>query len=206
MKDRNSSQESVLSHTDNNANNTGSQDTKSLLKKARIVDISQAPAWLIDNAFLLKGYRVGFDRKRDLFRSLFMRHNELLNIWTHLIGGLISIAVLYYVILHMDNYLLVTKRMIFNEESTNHIQKVFSKQQLMMGESMEVVYDDKEFINTHEIHNKMDLVKECLSDITSNLLGECKEAIMSLKIFIDSHEDSLFNKVLEPFFETVGSV
>ena len=61
-----------------------------------------APEWLVDNEYILHGYRVDFSRGRDLFKSLLMRHNELLNIWTHLIGGLIFIALVVYVAFYFD--------------------------------------------------------------------------------------------------------
>lgn len=37
----------------------------------------------------MRGYRINFDSYSKLTRSLFMIHNETINIWTHLIGGLI---------------------------------------------------------------------------------------------------------------------
>lgn len=64
----------------------------------RIVSAKEAPEWMIDNYYLLTGYRVGFKTPARLLRTLFMKHNELLNIWTHLIGSLIFIGLFYYII------------------------------------------------------------------------------------------------------------
>ena len=47
--------------------------------KPMIVHQEHAPEWLVDNKYILHGYRVDFNRKRDLVWSLFMKHNELLN-------------------------------------------------------------------------------------------------------------------------------
>jgi len=41
---------------------------------------------MIDNEYVIHGYRIGFSSKRKLARSLFMLHNESVNVWTHLIG------------------------------------------------------------------------------------------------------------------------
>ena len=70
--------------------------------KPMIVHQDHAPEWLVDNKYILYGYRVDFSRKRDLLKSLFMKHNELLNIWTHLIGGIIFIILIFYIIFYFD--------------------------------------------------------------------------------------------------------
>ncbi len=86
----------------------GSTDSKELDPKAdlkkvpMIVHREQAPDWLIDNKYILYGYRVDFQRKRDLVKSLFMKHNELLNIWTHLLGGVFFILLVFYMIFYFD--------------------------------------------------------------------------------------------------------
>ena len=172
---------------------------KEVAKKARILDISQTPDWLVDNMFLLKGYRVGFERKRDIFKSLFMSHNELLNIWTHLLGGLIFLGVLIYVCLQLDSYLLLSKRLVFDEQSMNHIHKIFSEQELELGSKLD---------SNNESHfgflEQMGVMRECISDYSHNFISECKENISSLKEFIEVQEEKLFLNALKPFFEKVA--
>lgn len=89
--------------------------------KPKIVTREHAPEWMIDNKFLLRGYRVNFQKKRDLLKSLFMRHNELLNIWTHLIGGLVFVAFIIYMAFYFDlfNYLRSKLKDMFD---SHHIQ------------------------------------------------------------------------------------
>jgi len=67
----------------------------------KITHIHDTPEWLKDD-FLIKGYRVNYHRAVDLFKSLFHIHNETLNIWTHLIGGIIFIALTIYLALFFD--------------------------------------------------------------------------------------------------------
>jgi hypothetical protein len=50
---------------------------------------SDAPHYLRDNEHIIEGYRIGFDSPRKVIKSLFMVHNETVNIWTHLIGAVI---------------------------------------------------------------------------------------------------------------------
>lgn len=60
--------------------------------------IEEAPEWLIDNHFVLTGYRLGFSKVKDVLRSLFMIHNETTNIWSHLSGVLLFIMLMTYII------------------------------------------------------------------------------------------------------------
>lgn len=62
----------------------------------RIVNVEEAPPFLIDNKYLIRGYRKNFSRLPDIFRSLFMAHNETWNIWTHFSASLVLTWVLYY--------------------------------------------------------------------------------------------------------------
>ena len=64
--------------------------------KMQIVKIDEAPIWHLDNEYLMTGYRKNFTNLRKILRSGIMKHNELLNIWTHLIGAIIFIAIFVY--------------------------------------------------------------------------------------------------------------
>lgn len=61
----------------------------------------KAPGYLKDN-YITKGYRINFTKKKDVLKSLFMWHNELVNIWTHLIGAIIIISLIFYLWLNYD--------------------------------------------------------------------------------------------------------
>ena len=47
--------------------------------------IEQASAYMQDQ-YIRSGYRINFTRKRAVMKSLFMKHNETINVWTHLVG------------------------------------------------------------------------------------------------------------------------
>lgn len=49
------------------------------------------------------GYRSGFQKKRHIFKSIFMAHNETLNIWTHLLMALFFIALICWFYYYVDN-------------------------------------------------------------------------------------------------------
>lgn len=76
-------------------------------KKPKILTIEHAPEWLVDNKYIIYGYRVDFTKKRDLLKSLFMKHNELMNIWTHLIGGIVFVGLVFYTVYNYDIFSVI---------------------------------------------------------------------------------------------------
>lgn len=76
-------------------------------KKPKILTIEHAPDWLVDNKYIIYGYRVDFTKKTDLLKSLFMKHNELMNIWTHLIGGIVFVGLVFYTVYNYDIFSVI---------------------------------------------------------------------------------------------------
>lgn len=46
----------------------------------------EAPEFMVYNKHITRGYRINFNSYRKIFKSLFMIHNETINVWTHLLG------------------------------------------------------------------------------------------------------------------------
>lgn len=65
--------------------------------RRRCVRYHEVPLFLRDNEYLLKGYRTSATFW-DCVDSLFFRHNETFNIWSHLIGA----AIYLYLVLHIN--------------------------------------------------------------------------------------------------------
>ena len=66
-------------------------------KQKRTVHADEAPSWTIDNPHLISGYRNDCHNFLNCFLSLFRRHNETLNIWTHFLGALCFIILGFYI-------------------------------------------------------------------------------------------------------------
>lgn len=67
--------------------------------KIIIGTFEQAPDFLQDNEFIKKGYRINCNNVTKILKSLFMFHNETVNIWTHLLGFFLSIGLIIYTII-----------------------------------------------------------------------------------------------------------
>ncbi|CAK70374.1 unnamed protein product (macronuclear) [Paramecium tetraurelia] len=76
------------------------QETKEIKENIihdRIIGrIFKAPGYLQDQS-IKHGYRINFKNKKDVIKSKFMWHNELVNIWTYLIGAIIEIVYFFFV-------------------------------------------------------------------------------------------------------------
>jgi adiponectin receptor len=55
-----------------------------------------APAFLVDNEYILRGYRINFNTKKKICRSLFLLHNETVNVWSHIIGVFVFIGLMIW--------------------------------------------------------------------------------------------------------------
>lgn len=53
---------------------------------------------MVDNDHLHSGYRKNFHSKRKLVKSMCMKHNETMNIWTHFIGAIVFIFLIIFLI------------------------------------------------------------------------------------------------------------
>lgn len=52
--------------------------------------------WLVYNEYILHGYRVNFHSYPQLLKSVFQWHNETMNIWSHLLGVILFLALIIY--------------------------------------------------------------------------------------------------------------
>ena len=53
---------------------------------------------MLNNEHLSDGFRVNFKSKKNLVKTMCMKHNEITHIWTHLIGFLVFIAIMVLIV------------------------------------------------------------------------------------------------------------
>ena len=73
-----------------------------VVEKERIGAVDENHQFLYDNEYIHGGYRLYFNTSQKILKSLFLLHNETVNIWTHIFGGLLFICLLLYFIFSTD--------------------------------------------------------------------------------------------------------
>ncbi|CAI2363109.1 unnamed protein product [Moneuplotes crassus] len=110
--------------------------------KSIIGSIKEAPHFLLDNEHIHTEYRIGFDSPLKILKSLFMIHNESVNVWTHLIGVIIFIVFISYTAIKLGP----------NINSDIHLKVM---------EQFHSIYhlsDDISFCDGEEIHNSTEKI------------------------------------------------
>lgn len=62
----------------------------------RIVESYQTNKWLVYNPYIKFGYRTNYNTHKILLKSACSCHNETGNFWTHALGAIIFIGVVFY--------------------------------------------------------------------------------------------------------------
>ena len=102
--------------------------SSSEIKDFRVGSLHEAADYLKDSEYIRHGYRINFNSTRRIFRSLFMLHNESVNIWSHLIGAVIIVLIIIYTsfYIHANKDILpVNLHLNFTEinEEIRHVTK-----------------------------------------------------------------------------------
>lgn len=69
-----------------------------------IGSIWEIPEDIRDNLFILTGYRVGYKDVWKTSKTIFMWHNETMNVWTHLFGKVCAWITIIFVLINIPNY------------------------------------------------------------------------------------------------------
>ncbi|XP_057449647.1 heptahelical transmembrane protein 4-like isoform X2 [Lotus japonicus] len=93
---------------------------KRLWKKVKyqLVEYHSLPAFLRDNEYILGHYRSEWPMKQVLL-SIFTIHNETLNVWTHLIGFFLFLALTIYTAMQVPN--------VVDLDSLHHFPDILKK-------------------------------------------------------------------------------
>ena len=70
-----------------------------------------------DNEHITHGYRINFDSPRKIFKSLFMVHNESVNIWSHFLPALIICVAII-------SFALIVDHQEFSKDLSSYKQEI----------------------------------------------------------------------------------
>lgn len=159
-----------------------------------IVKITEAENWVVDNIYLLSGYRKNFNNVRKAFNSILIKHNELMNIWTHLIGAIIFIFIFFHLAasnnfkkFETTSFEIKLKKML--SSSKNFIQG-FKDDLDPFLTNMGSVIDS---MNTESLNSFLDKSKDKLND----LKNEYQKRLLEFKDQMEQHELNMIIKVEE---------
>ena len=117
--------DNTIKEVDSTTNIKEHSNASQVSKIPFIGTIEQAESYLQDNEDIHRGYRINYNDWRSVIVSLFECHNETVNVWTHLCGILMFIALICYILgpLKWNQYIPqhgLTKLLV-NEIESNEI-------------------------------------------------------------------------------------
>nr|CAD1837303.1 unnamed protein product [Ananas comosus var. bracteatus] len=123
--------------------------------KYQLVEYHSLPAYLKDNEYILRYYRSEWPLKQILL-SIFTIHNETLNVWTHLIGFFLFLALTIYTAMKVPK--------VVDFQSLQHLPDVLRKADLQKIQS-ELLACLPSLPHLSDLHKLKDELKTSLSSI-----------------------------------------
>lgn len=157
--------------------------------KVKVGKYEEAPKYLKDNEYIRNGYLINCHSYKLVLKSLFVWSNESVNVWTHLLGTVMSFVL--FVGVYFAVRTLVFKSL--TEKEFNKLKHSINSE--TMNFSLAVKEAHSSCLRKHNQNNCTlfeDIMKESnkfLSDLKSN-----NEAIQKVLKYIDNMED-LVNKL-----------
>ena len=143
---------------------------------------SEAPDYLKDNEYIKEGYLINCNSFDKVFRSILVCSNETINIWSHLIGCIISILL----ILFITFFIKTGKRKEIS-------QTEYEDMKLKLNEIINPLINDlnktgkenNNYINISQVLNKIKTNSENLIDN----YGSKSKFISNVENFVESNEN-----------------
>ena len=169
-------------------NNENSLHNNSII----IENFNQAPKFLQENEYIQNGYVINCTSFKKALRCLFKFHNETINTWTHLLGAIFFICLIFYTLFFVIDFNIQLD--IIRQELPSIENKMKYINEISQSTSTNEFYNSiknihKSFIN----YIQKTIYEETINNIFS-LYNEVKKytPIPSLLEYINSFLDSLF--------------
>lgn len=134
--------------------------------KHQIVNYVQAPQFMKDNIYIKSGYRINFKSFPGAIKSLFMVHNEIVNIWSHFLGAILIIVLGILLCTSFGNIDFVSWKQKLTDNVNERLQpiynelKVFDPTISMISSGVETIKYDYHLIETNVVENFNSLIQE----------------------------------------------
>jgi adiponectin receptor len=174
------------------------EETKEVNKEKKEIHISktlvivgkihEAPEFLRDNEYIHSGYRINFNSAKHIFKSLFMLHNEFVNVWSHLLGA----ALLIFLIIYTTIYIKSHKTELYEILDSNW-ENINDEWNSLSYSFRENIPSFKEFSN--ELKSKYEDGKVFINEYTAKLKNKTIEYYNTMDAKLNEYKNFINQKV-----------
>jgi hypothetical protein len=190
-------------------NKRGTVSTTEEVYDYKVVDITEAPKYFIDNEFIQKGYRINFTNIKVILKSLFMVHNELINVWSHLLGALLILILVIHTAVYIKSHkneiyeILDNKWDSFNDEMRTMASPLIEKYDSFSLEDSITGYvgdlKNRTVGYFNDLEGRLDYYRQMLDERVR--CTECIQLLMEKMAKVKN----VFNENIEEFKHRVGN-
>ena len=161
---------------------------KNLDNKIIVGKYSEAPDYLKDNEYIKEGYLINCNSFDKVFRSILVCSNETINIWSHLIGCIISVLL----IILIACFLKTGKIKELSQTEYEDIQIKLNEAVIPLIKDLKKTNEENNYINVSNIINKIKTNSENLIDN----YGSKSNVITNIENYLEKNEN-LINQIME---------
>ena len=154
------------------------KETKSI-STPLTVPITEAPEFMRDNGYIKTGYLVNCDSITKAVKSVFILHNESVNVWSHMLGAFFVVVLIIYTAICIGSY----KTSIINRFNESYYPRY------------ENLRKDLKEMTQQYFKDKVSEIIKNFTEKTSDFIGNTTEKI---KGSYNDYKDS-FNKKIDDF-------
>lgn len=172
----------------NDINPKEKEVSKNLDNKIIVGKYSEAPDYLKDNEYIKEGYLINCNSFSKVFRSILVCSNETINIWSHLIGCIISVLL----IILIACFLKTGKIKELSQTEYEDIQIKLNEAVIPLIKDLKKTNEQNNYINVSNIINKIKTNSENLIDN----YGSKSNVITNIENYLEKNEN-LINQIME---------
>ena len=172
----------------NDINPKEKEVSKNLDNKIIVGKYSEAPDYLKDNEYIKEGYLINCNSFSKVFRSILVCSNETINIWSHLIGCIISILLIIFIAC----FLKTGKIKELSQTEYEDIQIKLNEAVIPLIKDLKKTNEENNYINVSNIINKIKTNSENLIDN----YGSKSNVITNIENYLEKNEN-LINQIME---------
>ena len=172
----------------NDINPKEKEVSKNLDNKIIVGKYSEAPDYLKDNEYIKEGYLINCNSFNKVFRSILVCSNETINIWSHLIGCIISILLIIFIAC----FLKTGKIKELSQTEYEDIQIKLNEAVIPLIKDLKKTNEENNYINVSNIINKIKINSENLIDNYGSKLN----VITNIENYLEKNEN-LINQIME---------